>query len=622
MQRLRKVLLILVLVIGIYLLLPFTFGIVVQRNATQFLKNENAALGSVLGIHLDLAQYNRGWFSSTAVVQVEKKAINGDMEILRKIPVRIEHGPSFITQDHFRTGLGMVLANDISLGDHSPYLISFRENMSFSGEHEAIVLLKTKENVPTNNLMLNSLVLNITSDASAKKYDFYVVGTGVKYNNPMQSLSLHIQKLYANLQADYLGKQDWKLTLGLGLNGNQLTAQLPDRANTALTVRLNELHLAQLHFDTKKMAKIVSEFIQLKQADDSQQPAKPAAWMALFQQLLTSVINQDTQCIVDGLKITTPMGELQAHYSASFPTLPEHHDYFDIATRDVGVLSLVVPSWTYTNTKVNNQFSLTQLNYQDDNNTVFSRHSKLTLGGFDMVSLHSQPKVSGLHIADLSYEGNLQGDSHRLSQTMAWQASTFCITSDCAQAIQGKLQLLNMDFSAFRGIAQATQTLVQPGDDQSSVGERWLSLGNAYAKLISSQSQVDLTHDMTTAQGPVQINGQLMWPNWDNQTAAPALFDKLLKLSRYHLHVVFPAYYVNTFITQQTISTAAFQPPENMSVAPVAPQESTFEKQVAQFLQYAIDQGYLKKVSNAYLIDLVGNGNVITINGVAWKAPK
>lgn len=630
MQRSRKVLLILVLLAGIYLLLPFSFGIVAQRYATQFLKNENDALGNVLGIHLDFAQYNRGWFSSSAIILVERKTANGDMEIINKIPVRIEHGPSFISKEHFRTGLGMVSGNNISLGEHSPYDISFRENIGFAGEHAAVILLNPKSNTDTNNFTIQGLRLNVASDISAKKYVFHIIGKGLEYKDPAQSLSLQIQNLQATLNANYLGKQDWQLTFGLGLDNNQLSAVLPDNANTGITVNLDQLHLSQLHFDTQKMAKLVSDFIQLKQADDSQQPAKPAAWMALFQQLLTNVIGENTQFSVSGLKISTPMGQLQAQYSASFPTLPKQHDYFDIATRDVGVLSVVVPNWNYTNAKTNDRLTLSNLNYQDTNNTVFLRNSKLSLDALTILNLNSQAKTPSFDIAGLLYQGSLQGDTQSLTQSMNWQVAKLCVTGDCAKSIHGKLELANLNFNAFRGIAKATQSLVQPSDtDQASIGARWMDVGNAYAKLILPKSRVDLTHEMITPQGPVQIKGQLSWPNWNAQAAAATPFADMLKQSNYHLQVEFPAEYVNAFIAQQQTAseTAAVVKPARMDVpsTPISaqgtPKEPPFEMQAAEFLQYAIGQGYLKKAGSSYLMSLAGSGNAVTINGIAWKSP-
>ena len=55
--------------------------------------------------------------------------------------------------------------------------------------------------------------------------------------------------------------------------------------------------------------------------------------------------------------------------------------------------------------------------------------------------------------------------------------------------------------------------------------------------------------------------------------------------------------------------------------AAAVPTSPPFEVQVAQFLQYSLNQGYLKKVGDAYTVDLTGNGGTITINGIAWKEP-
>ena len=86
--------------------------------------------------------------------------------------------------------------------------------------------------------------------------------------------------------------------------------------------------------------------------------------------------------------------------------------------------------------------------------------------------------------------------------------------------------------------------------------------------------------------------------------------------STYRLRVQFPAVYVTTFFDQQRSLSA--QPVVN---SPEAKAEPSFEKQVADFLHYAVREGYLKKTGDAYLADLTGTGEKVSINGVPWKMP-
>jgi hypothetical protein len=124
---------------------------------------------------------------------------------------------------------------------------------------------------------------------------------------------------------------------------------------------------------------------------------------------------------------------------------------------------------------------------------------------------------------------------------------------------------------------------------------------------------------MTTSEGMVKVHGEVSWPGLTpDLTVAPTLRD-FLSQSVYQLSMLFPAAYVNAFLSSQT-ALAANPAPSSASVDVKV--EPSFEMQAAQFLQYAITQGYLKKVGDAYVLDLSGKGSVITINNVPWKAPQ
>jgi hypothetical protein len=128
---------------------------------------------------------------------------------------------------------------------------------------------------------------------------------------------------------------------------------------------------------------------------------------------------------------------------------------------------------------------------------------------------------------------------------------------------------------------------------------------------------------MMTPVGEVHLQGQLTWPSFvpDNTSASPAL-PAFLDQTVYQFRMLVPAAYVNAFLDQQ-----AKAPTPAPAAAPTTPAATTadktpaFEVQAAQFVQYAINQGYLKKVGDAYTTDLAGKGSVLTINGIPWKMP-
>ncbi|MCX7120852.1 MAG: DUF945 family protein [Gammaproteobacteria bacterium] len=622
MRRRNKLALTVAAIAGIYLLLPFCFGIVAQRYTHTFLEHENKTLGSVLDINVNLAQYHRGWFHSTAVLQIERKISDGSFVVVKQIPVVIDHGPGYTFNGRVKTGFAVIKSDPFSFDDQSSLKAYFEENIGFANEHSALIASsrKTNEKPSFSDFRVDSFILSMTSDLNANAFHFQIDAHGLRFQDPKKSFSVSIRHLKSALLAQYLSDRHWQLNWGINLRKNQLSTILPDGASTMLTLNTDRITLANLHFDTQKMATIAGEMVELKQATDSGQPIKATAWMALFQQLLTQVIQNDTTAAVSGLSVATPLGQLVAHYSVSFPTLPSTHDYFDVATRNVGNLQLDVPQWRYLDAANSMAFALKGLHYTENNDTVFSRNSSMTLDSFEMQDTQNPQtltKTPILALTGLAYQGELSGNPANLSQTMHWQLAKLCFSDGCFNQSHGKLELINMSFNAFRAIAAATQQVVQYNPQNAkSIDERWMNLANAYAKLITPKTKVVLTHDMTTPEGSVSMEGNLSWPNLTPSIIASADATQFMDQAIYEFRLLFPAIYVNAFLDDQKKAALQQKPP-----AVTRNNEPSFEMQAVHFLQYCITQGYLKKVGDAYTVDLTGKGSVIMINGTAWKAP-
>src|SRR3989338_6846783 len=615
MRRLLKILIIVALLAGIYLLSPYFFGIAAQKYSFRFLANENDTLGKVLGIHMDFAQYNRGWFTSKALLQVERKTADGNFEIIQKVPLTIVHGPSYRVNNHFWTGVALVRVADFPI-DQSAYEVSFHDNIGFSGERGAFLFVANKnKQSSSNNVHFDSVVLHVKSNVDANFLAFGLDGKKVSYVDPNHSVQVQLQDLQSTLTARYVSHRHWKLQFGFGLGTNHVSVILPGNTAPALVADASRVDLQGLHFDTQQIGEWLADVVKLKQATDAQQPVKPAEWMGLIQQFLTQIIENDTWFNVKNLVVHSPMGDITAHYTASFPTLKSQHDYFDIATSNVGTLMVSVPKWTYSNAENNMQLSLSDLNYNDYNNTVFSRHSQLKVGALTFLNTKMQPTTTGFSLNGLQYQSELNGNILNLSQNMQLQIDKLCNTNDCLHQITSDLQFLHMNYNAFRGIAAATQKIVQFDPTSTEYMQaRWVDLGNAYANLVEPNTKVLLNYAMQTAQGGVQMKGQLSW--FALQPTQKTTLSDLMRDSTYRLRVQFPAVYVTTFFDQQRSLSA--QPVVN---SPEAKAEPSFEKQVADFLHYAVREGYLKKTGDAYLADLTGTGEKVSINGVPWKMP-
>lgn len=620
MRRSIKIIITLVLLTGLYALLPFYFGIMTQRYSTQFLNNENNTLGKVLSMRFSFVEYQRGWFHSHAILQVEKKNDVGGWVLFKKLPIVIDHGPAFNTVDHKIIGFGMVSINNIPLYENSPYKLNVREVIHFNGERGTVVLVDTSNKRASNTFGAQSLMMTIKSNLKADKFTFTVIGKGLHFTDPQQSLSADVADMGLTLNAHYLDERHWKMTAGLFLNDDTVSMLLGNGAASSVAVHADILNLENLHFDTQQMAQLLGELVKIKQASDAQQPISPSSWMALFQQLLVQVIHDDTTVIVQGVSAKTPAGEVSLHYSIAFPTLPQSHDYFDIATRGVGQFNVLIPHWNYLLPVQNKQFSLSDLKYNEKNNTVFSRESALSFGAFDVADVVSQSKAPQFYITGFSYQGDLQGSDQDLSQSMNWKLSKLCWSGQCFRKLNGDLKLMHINFGAFRGIAFATQKIVQYDPSQpGSIGARWMDLGGAYARLISPKTEVVFSHTMQTPNGPVQLQADVAWPGLITNTNSSVVLASVLDQSVYQLHLQFPASYVDAFLNQ--MADAAKSVSTVKTDSNIKSTEPPFDMQAAEFLRYAISQGYLKKVGDAYQSNWSGKGSALSINGVAWKAP-
>lgn len=627
MRRSIKIAITLALLAGFSASLPFYFGVMTQRYSIQFLNNENNTLGKVLGVRLSFAEYKRGWFHSRAILQIDRKNSVGDWVLLKQLPIMIDHGPAFNTADHKVVGFGMVSINNIPLFENAAYKLNFREVIRFNGERGTLILVDTPHQGAQDAFGAQSLMMTVNSNLKADNFAFTVVGKGLYFTDPAQSLSANVAGLGLTLNARYIDERHWKMIAGFALNDDTIATLLGNDAASRVAVHADMLSVEQLHFDTQQIGKLLGEVVKIKQASDAQQPISPSSWMALFQQLLVQVVQNDTAVVVQGLAAKTPMGELDLHYNIAFPTLPQSHDYFDIATRGVGQFNVVVPRWSYVFPVQNKQFSLSDLKYSEKNNTVFSRESELSFGAFDVmdaVAQQSQPPQ--FYATGFDYLSDLQGNNQDLSQLMNWKLSKLCWSGQCFHDVSGGLKLMHMNFGAFRGIASATQQIVQYDPAQpGSIGARWMDLSGAYAQLISRQTEVVLTHDMQTAGGPVSLKADVTWPGLTvgaapNANVSGSALAPVLDQSVYQLHFVFPASYLDVFLNQMASRA------KPTAITPVAasgakPTDTAFDVQAAEFLQYAIKQGYLKKVGAAYQSDWSGKGSALSINGVAWKSP-
>jgi len=572
-----------------------------QNNLQKFVRQENDTVGKMLSVQFQLINYQRGWFSSSAVFQMNHVS-DGQITSSQKIPLEIHHGPSYFDHGRWHIGVGMVSADNVSLEPGLPFLLSWRSEIQIGGLLNTVILLSPSPSGADLPLTTKSVVLHIQNDLDANHFRFTLLGDGLQYRDPNNLLTLTIQQMKAKLNADFLGKQHWVFTIGLQLDDN--TALFG--SNSAL--RISHFSLNRLHVDTQSMAQWLKDVIQVRQASEQVQSVSPASLISLLQTLVTQTMSADTTIDLSQVALTTPMGELQGSYHLGFPTLQKTHDYFDVATRHVSVLRVDVPRWLFQDPQDKQEFNLVHFSYHYDSNTIFSQQSLMSFDSFDVHSLSPTIGASSIDAAGFSYRGSTSGDINQLTQNMQWQLAKLCVSSDCMRNINLQAQLANLNFAAFRDIAANVQTLVQSNTDdaQARVAEV-MNVANSYQKLISPTTAVTLSENMQTPNGPVTAQGKVWW----DATATPPLFNN----ASYQVDLAFPTKYATDFIAAHGRLPAATPTPTSATSVPASP--DTMDFKIAEFLQQSIHQGYLKQSGDAYVMSLQGKGNQATINGVA-----
>ncbi|EKD91970.1 MAG: hypothetical protein ACD_29C00268G0002 [uncultured bacterium] len=607
MRRYIKAGVVIIVLAGFYLASPYFFGSVSKRYINTFIQNENAVLGNALDMKATVQDYHRGWFHSTATFLIQKK-VNGVFQNIKTIPVEITHGPFYQINGRLTGGLAVLKSTAALANMNYPYDITYRENISFDGGHTQSLLLKEKSTAVVSNTPHAKIILiRAKSNFEAKKIIFNITADHVQFSNATKLVDANAKTISVQLNANYIDNQHWNLLLGLDIGKNQISIPIHlDQQQQSWTVKSNQIHLAGLHIDTNDIATLLQKVISLKQenamAIAANQPINPSAWLLLFQNTLSSLMQADTQLQIDGLSITTPYGTLNMRYAISFPTLADKHDYFDIVTRSVGDMQLTIPTFQLTNDKMQSKISLSNFTYNSQNNTIYTRNVDAGFDSFNMNTINPTQNAVGSNVAFFAtgflYHSDTQGDSKNMMQNMQWSLNKFCWSDDCFSNIKANLQLKNLNPTAFRGVAAASQQLMQyhPAEKQIMIAQ-WMDLINAYAQLVSSKTIVSVSENMTSPKGAIIINGSVAWPALpQTQTGIAGVTAQ----AQYVLHIVFPAAYITEFLNTT---------------------QADYTKQAQDLLHYLIQNNYIAQHNDAYVLDLTGQGVNMQLNGKAWVSP-
>lgn len=608
MQRIYKILSIIVLVLIVLCVgTPYFFGFAAKRYVFSFVRHQNVSLAKAVGVQLDVQNYHRGWFRSTADLLIQKPS-NGQLVTIQKLPIYIQHGPFYKAHHEVTAGLGVIRSQDKVQDASAPYALAFDEAIAFNGEHTLLIEIDSKGQADLMpGLGFGSLVLNGKSSIDGKVSAFDVDIKDFHSVAPSNQFSLNAHHIQLQLSATHLPNQTWQMIVGLQAKKGAFDLYHVSPDQPGVSGQFDVLNATNLHVDTLKFEQLLAAMMQMQsQSASDVHQVSYGQWMTLFHEVISSAVTNDTSVRLSGLSLRTPFGLVKAEYHVSFPTLPATHDYFDVATHEVGGLSIEIPGFHLTSAQHNVQFTLTNLSYEGDSNTIFSRRGRMS---FDVAELKNiQPDANNpvnLHMNGFTFNAQLQGDFNQLSQSLQWELNQLCWQANCFNKIEMDMQFLNMNTTAFRQVSNVVEQLIQEQKAQSTQQPMavWMDLLNAYAKLIGPSTQFRFMQTVMTPKGEASIHAALSWPQLPK---TPTVAD-LMTQSVYQVQLLFPSAYIDSFMNANPIDKITEKP--------------TGAQQLVAWLHYAIEKGYLKQANNSYSADLRGKGQVFTINGASWKMP-
>jgi len=627
-----KVGIIVAVLLGLYLTLPYFFGFATKHYFYRYTEHENPMLNNAFDVQVKIQRYHQGWFHSSAILSIQQK-VNGVFQDWKTISVNITHGPLYRVHGRVAPGLGLLKSTESLTKATLPYDVSLLADISFNGDYTQFLSFKAKSaQIIPNAPQVQALLIRIRSHFKATDFDCYVVAKDLHFTDPTKSLTSSTKDLNVHVQADYLPNQHWKFVVGMDAHQGQLSMPMRVGQPKMMTLQFDRIQLNNLYLSTDQLTQFSKQLTELRQANAqaiaNHQPMNPN-WISWFQNIFSQLIQNDTQFKIHGMTLTTPYGKINLHFSLGFPRLLSNHDYFDAMMNAVGNLHLTIPRFEITGNTAKSTFLLTHFTYNNTSNTFLSSNADLGFASLDITPTNPQDSFR-LSTTGFLYHTDAQGNDDYFKQAIQWSLNKFCVSKDCFNNIKGNLQFTNFNTKALRDIGNATQQLMQNHPNQPALLiAQWTNTMDAYEKLISSKTKITLSHTLTSPKGEVVIQGALSWPTLSQaKTSAKQLVDD----ADYELHVVFPAAYIDEFLAQANVmdqvaaKASAVTQPQQESASPetTTPEASlteTLTKQSTGLLRYLIQNNYVQKTNNAYVLDLKGHGLVFTMNGKPWSPP-
>lgn len=629
MGRSLKVIIVVVILGLLYTSLPYFFGFATKRYVNAYSAHENKLLTKRFGVRLQFEDYKRGWFGSSADLLIQKK-IGEQFQTLRKLPVKITHGPIYRIDGKFYAGLGNVSSRIVAT-PQLPYSMRFEEHIAFNGEHTVLLLLLPKSVHDKHGpLYFDQVKISGKSSLKADHFEIVLTADGLQVKDPLSSHTAKLDALVVRVNAQEAKNKNWQSVVGMNMKGLNFSFPLQSTHQSG-RFTLDNLSLQNLSFDTKTLQGLLMQAMTLrKEFLANEQHPNPAAWIPLAKKTLSSMVTARTALDVDGLSVKTPYGGVfLKKYHVSFPALKENHTPFDVFSYMVSSLDLSVPFLHIPLPDSKQVFHLNNLKMTTEANTIFSQEGNISIDGMSVNHSGVKPDQAAFHAGPFEYQGNVTGNTQKISQKFKWTLGQLCVTGDCFHQIQMHLDFDNMNYQALAKLTDAADNLLvqqanKHQNPEALIGQT-MAMMNDYLKLFTKETKLTLGFEMQSPKGKVKLDGHLAWPTLgENPTA-----HDFVQNSHYQLNLVVPSEYVDEFLAhadhQQAVQHKAADDSDSSAAAHVGTHTSQehhdSDNSSARLLHYAIQNNYIVKKDGVYVLNLSGQGTKVMMNGKLWQSP-
>ncbi|OGT47328.1 MAG: hypothetical protein A3E82_07590 [Gammaproteobacteria bacterium RIFCSPHIGHO2_12_FULL_38_11] len=602
---------ILAIIVFLGLSLPYVFGIVANRHAVRFVDRLNVLLAKQHATELKIMAFHRGWFSSQILLKM-KQTTNGHLDI-KTVPIVLGHGPVSFVNGHIMFGVGTVSIADFQIGNPVPCRINAKMHFDFSGGWSAFLLLTQNKVAILKNIVkfhIPELLVRVDSNAAATHIVWHFSGSGLEMVNIKDRLTLKLKNFYATMNQDVSNAKDWQAMFSAGIRDPELRL---DTIKNALdfSITANKINFNNLQLNTQTITAILNQLKILLQKKEATGRIDSEQLLNLVQQLISVTVTKNTDATVKNLTLTTPMGQINLNYKIAFPALKQQHDFSKLAENISSSLMLHVPNWEYNNIKNHFGMKISHFMFHSTNKSSSLTNETITLENLFVYTLNpeSSPmmtKNDELYlIHHLSLSNQLVKNAQNSSNTTQFDIKHACIVQDCFYNFHDRFEILNLNSPAFTILGESAQKLSSHAVD-TSVSKQNQAI-EPYLKLITPNTKIVFSHNMTTSSGVTKLTGTLSWPHWTKQT--PLTIDSLIQQAVYGVHLILPVKSVNAFLTAPKKA-----PHANQSIKTTTAARPSSLERMRQIMENAIQKDYFKKINGVYEINVKGHGKDYVFN--------